>query len=128
MCRDTYFHYTDKEGLRGILRTMVILKSPSGRHGPGVYLTTIGPDNGWDNVTTNNWGGTFAGNEGKADYAISMKLPREKVTRCDSSRVDIYLFGEDVVLQRVNFRLHSKNSDHEAVRKEAEINYRCTLL
>ena len=55
------YHYTSEEGLQGILKEKIVLKSDDRReatnyhYGPGVYLTELSPDNDKFKIQRNNY-------------------------------------------------------------------------
>ncbi|XP_076440870.1 uncharacterized protein LOC143280167 isoform X3 [Babylonia areolata] len=118
MCMIIYYHYTDREGLKGILKARKILKSPSGRYGEGVYLTRLAPTHGRAKIAQNNWDGVWKATEGsgKVDYTISVRLPDHKV----KTYGEIFVFSEDVDLDFTTYRLYSKSGDHEELENAAK--------
>lgn len=103
------YHYTDENGVRGILKEMRIGQSvakPTGRDtafGPGVYMTSISPkrstraavmENNYDDavaraVETDEIG-RIEEYFNKTDKAFKIYMRLDEVKKCKSSR-DIYL-------------------------------------
>jgi hypothetical protein len=73
------YHYTDKEGILGMMRTRKML--PSVRPGDeclgqGQYFTTMGPESDSDELVRNNWGS----NSEKYDkVAYYVRIERKKL-------------------------------------------------
>ncbi|XP_076440874.1 uncharacterized protein LOC143280168 [Babylonia areolata] len=112
MCMIKYYHYTDKEGLRGILRSREIRMSTGGLYGPGVYFCRMSPKNGRAKISFNNWDGVANRVEslGRVDYAIAVKLPDHKMKTVANGT--IHVFTEDVDLDFTTYWLYSKYGDH----------------
>lgn len=96
-----FYHYTDKECKNNILRSGMIIASSGGAYGPGVYGTTISPEEGRKKVSRNNWDAgedwQVAEGQGRADCAFKIRIPVDKVTPARSSR--------DIYIHRGNLRL-----------------------
>ncbi|XP_076458040.1 uncharacterized protein LOC143291776 [Babylonia areolata] len=110
MCMKKFYHYTDYDGLRGIVKSREIRMSRTGSHGRGVYFCRMAPEKGRRRIARNNWDGGASRVEGKGrvDYAIAVLLPKWKVKKYGS----IYVFKEHVDLDYTDFKLYSKYKDH----------------
>lgn len=106
-----FFHYTDKLSARKIAGSKKILKSIEGTDaicGAGVYLTTMEPSCGKRAIIRNNYDGRSDRfivqklQEGKADVAIELFLPEEKVKTCKKER-NVYVYPDDINLEEIGF-------------------------
>ncbi|KAL8583508.1 hypothetical protein ACOMHN_056318 [Nucella lapillus] len=104
-----FYHYSDEDGMKGILKSRKIRQSPNGRQGRGVYFTRFSPKHGRAKIAQENWTNwRDAENSGKVDYTISVLLPRYRVKRYG----DIYVFRKDVFIDETKYKLYSVDDDH----------------
>ncbi|KAK7501024.1 hypothetical protein BaRGS_00007904, partial [Batillaria attramentaria] len=94
-----FYHYTDQQGKAAILRSRSIMASSSGAYGPGVYGTTISPEEGRKKVSQNNWDGGWEviEGQGRADCAFKIRIPVSRLKRARSNR-DILIHTGDIHL------------------------------
>ena len=100
----TVYHYTDAQGIKGIVDSGKILASGSSdaKFGPGVYGTGKGPGSATKKqIIRNNYGGAFREfGEGKAEHVIELKVPKhgkgrpEKIKVKNEPRRDIKVVSE----------------------------------
>ncbi|XP_033738507.1 uncharacterized protein LOC117326032 [Pecten maximus] len=121
--KKTYYHHTTKDGAAKILQSGYIKQSTDtktdAKHGPGTYLTRMGPDKSQKDIAKNNYDGLnnqFADKmlrDGKTDVTIAIDLPSTKVTRAKSPR-DIYVSPGDVTINDKNPRVYVRDKDGKA--------------
>ena len=96
MSHEYFYHYTSKDGAKGIVLSGRIAPSlranGDARYGDGVYLTTVDPSLGKNTVGQNNWGvwgiwgRMITGLSGKMKRYFEICIPSEKVRRARGTR------------------------------------------
>eukprot|EP00745_Piridium_sociabile_P043946 TRINITY_DN90930_c1_g1_i1.p1 TRINITY_DN90930_c1_g1~~TRINITY_DN90930_c1_g1_i1.p1 ORF type:complete len:143 (-),score=24.23 TRINITY_DN90930_c1_g1_i1:82-471(-) len=111
-----FYHYTTKTGLQRIKETGFIKESgliaKDAHFGKGVYGTTLPPSRGRKEISQNNWGKLWKENEedGKADRAIKLKIPWEKLEYAESIR-DILIHCGNINIFDYNPEFYSLTQD-----------------
>jgi len=114
-----FYHYTDDEGAKNIIRSGRIMASLSHEasnvagFGNGVYLTTLEPEtNTKAQISKNNWNQTSESFLKKTDNYFVLNIPKSAVRAITSDR-DIYLFsnGMDLRLKKYSWWLKKYDSN-----------------
>ncbi|XP_031550747.1 uncharacterized protein LOC116288143 isoform X2 [Actinia tenebrosa] len=112
--KDTFYHYTDDQGIEGIKRDKIIRPStdPSDMMiGKGVYLTKIRPDESKTAILRNNYDGSRPStNIDRAKNVIKITLPTSEVEKAHGSR-DVYKYKDEDGLDLRNY-------DHEIIKRD----------
>ncbi|KAJ8309510.1 hypothetical protein KUTeg_014384 [Tegillarca granosa] len=113
----TLVHYTNFEGIQGILTSGVIAPSTDTKNdaifGPGVYANTYGPENSKTMIAKNNYGNAWGPYmmQGKVNYGLEFKVPANMVVQAPVSDRDVWIHKTPVVLNEAqsvkNHVLHS---------------------
>lgn len=108
-----FYHYTDAEGLEGILESGRIKQSNPRQgdayHGKGVYGNWMNPNKYSKNeVAENNYAqaGRSQERRGKTDYCIETRVPRDNLTRVAEDGRGILVHKGDVNLHNRDFKVH----------------------
>ena len=90
MSHEYFYHYTSKDGAKGIVLSGKIAPSlranGDARYGDGVYLTTVDPSLGKEIVINNNWDGTARNSSKKMEQYFEIRIPSKKVQRARDKR------------------------------------------
>lgn len=101
---ETYYHYTNFDGMKAILKSEKIKQSKNGgkdaRYGSGVYLTQLGPDVRQKKIAINNWANLWEKmeNDGKTKVAIELLLSTDDVRDVGEHGHNIHLYSGDLDL------------------------------
>ena len=106
----TVWHYTDFQGIQGILQSGYIRASTDNTvdavYGEGVYATAMAPDAySWKEIAKNNYDGTrWPSLKSKTDYALGIIAPDGYFKKIKNKEGrDIYLHQGDVHLKDVQY-------------------------
>jgi len=114
-----YYHYTDEEGSRKIIRSGKILASLSfttsddAGYGNGVYLTTLNPDtHSKHDIAMNNWVKTTESFINKTKYYFVLTIPDSDIKDVSSNGRVIFLLGRksDLSLHKYHWWLQSNDN------------------
>jgi len=114
-----YYHYTDEEGSRKIIRSGKILASLSfttsddAGYGNGVYLTTLNPDtHSKHDIAMNNWVKTTESFINKTKYYFVLTIPDSDIIDVSSNGRVLYLLGRksDLSLHKYRWWLQSNDT------------------
>lgn len=116
----TLYHYTNSEGIQGIVTSGVIAPSTETKNdaifGPGVYATTYGPENSKTMIAQNNYGNAWDPNmmQGKVNYCFEFKVPSNIVVQAPVNDRDIWIIDRPVVLNEAqSVKIHALQSTRQ---------------
>ncbi|OWF41395.1 uncharacterized protein LOC110462532 [Mizuhopecten yessoensis] len=113
----TLYHHTTKEGANGILKSGHIKESTDMKigavYGPGVYMTSYGPEKSQEEIALNNYGNQKGIaikilQAGKTDAIIAIDIPISQVDKVNSIR-DIYIANGNVTLRDKKYSLYVRD-------------------
>ena len=113
----TLYHYTTREGLKGIIKDKKINQSLAGARdavfGSGVYFTQLTPEFGTRHIGKNNFNGanvTQIVTAGKLDYFIEIEFSKSdrNLKNCTTDR-SVWLYKGDVKLNNFTWKAGKKN-------------------
>lgn len=117
----TVYHHTSKAGAKAILKSGRIKQSDSGKgdavFGNGTYVTRMGPQKSKDEIAKNNYDGATKywedhRDQGKADVALEIKLPRNKITSVKASGRDVCKGQGDIHVSSIH-KVHIRDKDDQ---------------
>jgi len=119
---DYFYHFTDKEGSRNIIRSGKIQASlafsGTGRagYGNGVYLTKMKPgDHTRSEIALNNWGIANASSLNKTENYFVLYMPDTDTKDAAAKDRDIFLFGRRTDLPLVKYKWWLMNYDSKKI-------------
>jgi len=119
---DYFYHFTDDEGARNIIRTGNIQASLAfsgtggATYGNGVYLTKLKPgDRTKSEMAMNNWGKKSAHFLKKTEYYFVIFIPNSDTKNADVKDRDIFIFGRRTDLPLVKYKWWLMNFDSKKI-------------
>jgi len=129
MAMSTFYHYTDDDGAKLIIRTGTIqaslkdIRTGDAAFGNAVYLTKLSPQTSTkDEIAMNNWTRNNAATRKKLKNYFIINIPEDETRNSNAVNRNIYLFGfgKDLRLYKYSWVL----KDYESGRIIASYKYR----